>query len=53
MMEEIWKQSSGLCLPQYVLDVPGSAGKIPLNVMSKAIKNDLKNHKHFLTSSNK
>ncbi|MDD5525776.1 MAG: KamA family radical SAM protein [Smithella sp.] len=47
MMEKIWKQSSGLCLPQYVLDVPGSAGKIPLNVMSNAIKNDLKKHKHF------
>jgi len=53
MMEEIWKQSSGLCRLNNVLDVPGSAGKIPLNVMSKAIKNDLKNHKHFLTSSNK
>jgi lysine 2,3-aminomutase len=47
MMEKIWKQSSGLCLPQYVLDVPGRAGKIPLNVMSKAIKNDLKKNKHF------
>ena len=47
MMEKIWRQISGLCLPQYVLDVPGSAGKIPLNVMSKAIKNDLKKHKHF------
>jgi lysine 2,3-aminomutase len=47
MMEKIWQQSSGLCLPQYVLDVPGSAGKIPLNVMSEAIKNDLKKHQHF------
>ncbi|KUG23123.1 lysine 2,3-aminomutase [hydrocarbon metagenome] len=47
MMEKIWKQSSGLCLPQYVMDVPGSAGKIPLNVMSKTINNDLKKNKHF------
>jgi len=47
MMEKIWKQSSGLALPQYVLDVPGRAGKIPLNVLSKAIKNDLKKNKHF------
>ena len=47
MMEKIWRQCSGLCLPQYVLDVPGSAGKIPLNLMSKTITNDLKKHKHF------
>ena len=47
LMEKIWQQCSGLCLPQYVLDVPGSSGKIPLNVMSKAAKNDLKKHQHF------
>ncbi len=47
LMEKIWQQCSGLCLPQYVLDVPGSAGKIPLNVMSKALKNDLKKQQHF------
>jgi lysine 2,3-aminomutase len=47
MMEKIWRQCSGLCLPQYVLDIPGSAGKIPLNVMSGAIKKDLKQHKYF------
>ncbi len=47
MMEKIWMQCSGLCLPQYVLDVPGRTGKIPLNVMSKTMKNDLKKHKHF------
>jgi lysine 2,3-aminomutase len=47
LMEKIWKQCSGLCLPQYVLDVPGSAGKIPLNVMSGAIKKDLRKHQHF------
>lgn len=47
MMEKIWRQCSGLCLPQYVLDVPGSSGKIPLIVMSRAIKNDLRKHQHF------
>jgi lysine 2,3-aminomutase len=47
MMETIWRQCSGLSLPQYVLDVPGNSGKIPLNVLSQAIKNDLKKHKHF------
>jgi lysine 2,3-aminomutase len=47
MMEKIWRQCSGLSIPQYVLDVPGSTGKIPLNVMSKIIKNDLQKHQHF------
>ena len=47
MMEKIWRQYSGLCLPQYVLDVPGSAGKIPVIVMSKAIKKDLQQYQHF------
>jgi lysine 2,3-aminomutase len=47
MMEKIWKQCSGLCLPQYVLDVPGSAGKIPLNVMSGLMKKALEKHQYF------
>ncbi len=47
LMEKIWKQCSGLSLPQYVLDVPGSSGKLPLNVMSGAIKKDLKQHQYF------
>lgn len=47
MIETLRNQCSGLCLPQYVLDVPGSAGKIPLNIMSQTIKKDLKKHKHF------
>ena len=47
MMEEIWRQCSGLSLPQYVLDVPGKTAKIPLNVMSFAIKADLQKHQHF------
>jgi lysine 2,3-aminomutase len=47
MMDEIWRQCSGLSLPQYVLDVPGNTAKIPLNVMSGAINDDLKKHQHF------
>jgi lysine 2,3-aminomutase len=47
MMENIWRQCSGLSLPQYVLDVPGNTGKIPLSVLSKAIKKDLQKHQHF------
>jgi lysine 2,3-aminomutase len=47
LMEEIWRQCSGLCLPQYVLDVPGSSGKLPLNIMSGAMKKDLKQHQYF------
>ncbi len=47
MMENIWGQCSGLSLPQYVLDVPGSTGKIPLRAMSQTIKKDLQKHQHF------
>lgn len=47
IMKKIWQRCSGLCVPQYVLDVPGKAGKIPLNILSETIKNDLKKHQHF------
>ena len=47
MMDEIRRQCSGLSLPQYVLDVPGKTAKIPLNLISGAIKNDLRKHQHF------
>ncbi len=47
MMENIRRQCSGLSVPQYVLDVPGRTGKIPLNAMSRSIKKDLQNHKTF------
>ena len=47
IMDEIRQQCSGLSLPQYVLDVPGKTAKIPLNVMSRAIKNDFKKYQHF------
>jgi lysine 2,3-aminomutase len=47
MMETVSRHCSGLSLPQYVLDVPGSTGKIPLNALSEAIKKDLQKHQHF------
>lgn len=47
MMEEMWRHCSGLSVPQYVVDVPGSTGKIPLNAMSRIIKKELQKHKHF------
>lgn len=47
MMEDIWGQCSGLSLPQYVIDLPGSTGKIPLRVLSEAMKKDLQQHQHF------
>jgi len=30
MMEKLWKNMPGLCMPQYVLDVPGGREKVPL-----------------------
>jgi len=47
IMENIWRQCSGLSLPQYVMDLPGTTGKIPLNVISRKIKKDLQKHQHF------
>ncbi|HON59144.1 MAG TPA: KamA family radical SAM protein [Smithella sp.] len=47
LMEAMRRQCSGLCLPQYVVDTPGRAGKIPLNALSRTIQNDLKKNKHF------
>jgi lysine 2,3-aminomutase len=30
IMEKIWANISGLCVPQYVFDMPGGKGKYPL-----------------------
>ncbi len=30
IMEKLWKNMPGLCMPQYVLDIPGGRGKVPL-----------------------
>jgi lysine 2,3-aminomutase len=34
MMEKLWKSISGLCMPRYVVDLPGGKGKIPLQPFS-------------------
>jgi lysine 2,3-aminomutase len=30
IMEELWRNVSGLCMPRYVVDLPGGRGKLPL-----------------------
>ncbi|MDI6726309.1 MAG: KamA family radical SAM protein [Smithellaceae bacterium] len=30
IMERLWQTTTGLCLPRYVIDKPGRAGKLPL-----------------------
>ena len=47
IMEQLRGQCSGLALPQYVADLPGRAGKVPVLVMSDSIKNDLRKHQDF------
>jgi lysine 2,3-aminomutase len=34
IMERLWRNISGLCLPRYVLDCSGGSGKIPLQPFS-------------------
>lgn len=34
IMERLWRNISGLCLPRYVLDCPGGRGKIPFQPFS-------------------
>jgi lysine 2,3-aminomutase len=47
IMEELRQNCSGLALPQYVADLPGRAGKVPLLAQSASIKNDLHKHQDF------
>ena len=47
IMEELRRHCSGLALPQYVADLPGQAGKVPILALSNSIKNDLKEHQDF------
>ncbi|MBN1664968.1 MAG: KamA family radical SAM protein [Deltaproteobacteria bacterium] len=34
IIEKLWRNASGLCLPRYVIDAPGRGGKIPLQPFS-------------------
>ncbi len=47
LMEELRRDCSGLALPQYVADLPGEAGKVPLLCLSETLKNDLQKHQDF------
>ncbi|MHB8137284.1 MAG: KamA family radical SAM protein [Smithellaceae bacterium] len=47
MMEELRRKCSGLVLPPYVADLPGTAGKVPILALSESIKNDLQEHQDF------
>ncbi len=47
MMEKLRRHCSGLAMPQYVADLPGQAGKVPLLSMSRSIKNDIRKHQDF------
>lgn len=47
LMEKLRKSCSGLALPQYVADLPGREGKVPLLALSPSIKNDLQKHQDF------
>jgi lysine 2,3-aminomutase len=47
MMEDLRRECSGLSLPQYVADLPGSAGKVPMLALSGQIKKIFKKHQDF------
>jgi len=47
LMEALRRDCSGLALPQYVADLPGEAGKVPLLCLSETLKNDLRKHQDF------
>ena len=36
IMENLWRSISGLCMPRYVVDLPGGKGKLPLHPFSPA-----------------
>ena len=50
IMEKIWANISGLCVPQYVFDIPGSKGKYPLYPGSPFGLTDRKIYEHFFDS---
>jgi len=47
MMENLRRRCSGLALPQYVADLPGEAGKVPLLALSETIKKNFDKHQDF------
>jgi lysine 2,3-aminomutase len=47
IMEKLWRNISGICLPQYVLDMPGDKGKLPLFPFSLFSVKGLQSVEHF------
>ena len=47
MMENLRRNCSGLAMPQYVADLPGRSGKVPILALSESLKNDLLKHQDF------
>ena len=47
MMENLRGRCSGLAMPQYVADLPGKAGKVPLLALSETIKKNFDKHQDF------
>ncbi len=47
MMEDLRGRCSGLAMPQYVADLPGQAGKVPLFALSETIKKNFDKHQDF------
>jgi lysine 2,3-aminomutase len=47
MMEKLRKNCSGLAMPQYVADLPGRSGKVPILALSGSLENDLRKHQDF------
>lgn len=49
IMEQLWRNLSGLCLPRYVWDLPGGKGKLPLEpfALKLAAGQDCRIDQHF------
>ncbi|PKN17601.1 MAG: lysine 2,3-aminomutase [Deltaproteobacteria bacterium HGW-Deltaproteobacteria-6] len=47
MIETLRGRCSGLSLPQYVADLPGEAGKVPLLALSETMKKNFDKHQDF------
>ncbi len=47
LLDQMRQTCSGLALPQYVADLPGRAGKVPLLALSDSVQKNLKKHQDF------
>ena len=53
IMEKLWKNISGLCIPQYVYDVPGGKGKFPVHPFSLFPAERLESDEHYFDKRDK